>query len=335
MFVCDKELFSVNDLTSAIRKLSRREGTHVETWVSVALAFILTIVGCVIFWRMQAALNGISSELGAVTFKRLKTLLAGALLPFLALSAGCFLILVVTVLATRWTRMRLEREQREKQVSDLVLRLIGQSQDENLERISSWLHDEIGHELVLQKMEIEYLLQKRHLEETDGGRLMRQLDGMIASSRNMASMIYPLSLFQFGLKVALLGLIENFQAVSRIPIEHDICDLDSGWSSEVSLLVFRIVQEALTNVGKHANASHVRIKMVCAGNMLQGSVCNDGRSREKDEADKRKGIGIMVLSERAKRLGGGVTIGQSTEGDYCLSFEFPFPATPPQSPSAL
>lgn len=312
-----------DELAKSIRDLGTQSGTHFETWVSVALAFILTVVGCVIFWRMQSALKDICSELGESTFSRLQALLSGALLPFLALSAGCFLILVVTVLAMRWTRLRLECERRQKKVSDLVTRLIGQYQDEHLSRISAWLHDEVGHGLVLQKMDIEYLLQKGCLQSADGRRLIRQIKELIGSTRNMAGMIYPHTLSQFGLASALSNLVENFSQVTHIAVEQKIGTVDGHGSDEISMLIFRIVQEALTNVAKHAKAENARVEVECVEGLLKGSVCNDGVPFVPLDGNQRCGIGIMVLSERAKRLGGQVTVGVGDGWSYCLSFSFP------------
>ncbi len=311
-----------DELAESIRKVGRGPGTHLETWVSIGLAFTLTVVGCVIFWRTQAVLKEAGTELGPVATSRLQTLLEGALLPFLALSAGSFLILVVTVLAMRWTRLRLEREQRQAQVSDLVMRLVGQYQDEHLCRISSWLHDGIGHGLVLQKMDVEYMMQKKQVSQADGLRVIEQLKGLIDETRNMASMIYPHTLFQFGLAAGLANLTENFRRMAHIPIEEEIGALDGCCSDEVAMLVFRIVQEALTNVAKHAQAAHVWVRVACDADGLSGSVSNDGLVPESGE-HRRKGIGLMVISERAKRLGGQVTV-ESCEGEpYRLLFAFP------------
>lgn len=310
-----------DDLATMIGRLSRQEGTHVETWVSIVLAFSLTVVGGGIFWRMQLALREISSEMGETTFSRLQALLSGALLPFLALSTGSFLILVVTVLAMRWTRLRLERERRQVQVADLVTRLISQYQDEYLSRIGSWLHDGIGHGLVLQKMEVEYLKKTGELSEEKGVRMIEQLKGLIEQTRSMAGMIYPHTLFQFGLASSLSNLIDNFVQMSHIPVEREIDVREGCCSDEISLLVFRIVQEALTNVVKHAKATHVRVEILSDGQGLRGSVSNDGVAMQ-EGGSGRRGIGLTVITERAKRLGGMVEVDSTGGRPYRLAFSF-------------
>ena len=312
-----------DELAESITKLGRRDGTHLETWISVGLAFTLTVVGCVIFWRTQFILAGVETELGASVSGRIRSLLSGSLLPFLALSAGSFLILVITVIAMRWTRMHLERERRQSHVSDLVMRLVGQYQDEHLGRISSWLHDGIGHGLVLQKMDVEYMLLKHMVGELDGRRLIEQLKGLIDETRNMASMIYPRTLFKFGLKAALTGLIDNFGRMSHIPVKGEIGEIDDCCSDEVGLLVFRIVQEALTNVAKHASATQVLVKVACGEAGLKGSVCNNGAEAKDDDQRRNGGIGLMVISERAKRLGGQLAIASGEGWAYRLAFSFP------------
>ncbi|GEM_PF-4656046 len=309
-----------HELATAIKALEKRKGTPVETWISIGLAFILTVVGGAIFWRTQVVVKGAAEELGETAAARLHALVSGSLLPFLALSAGCFLILVVTVLAMRWTRLHLERERRQTQLSDLVLRLLGQYQDENLGRISSWLHDGLGHGLVMQKLDIEYLLQKRLMGEDDGRRLIGHIKEMLDEARNMASMIYPHTLFQLGLQAALEGLIDNFCRVSHVEVEREIQGGDDCCSDEVALLAFRIVQEGLTNVAKHANASKVRVEAVCDGANICGRVCNNGPITP---TDGKPGIGLMVMTERAKRLGGSVSVKSDGLWPYQLVFGFP------------
>lgn len=309
------------ELTEAIRRLGQRDRLQLETWVSIGLAFTLMIVGSVIFWRLQVALQAASKELGPSVATRIQDLFSGTLFPFLALSVGSFLILVVTVLAMRWTRLRLEFERRRSMVSDLVMRLVGQYQDEYLGRISSWLHDGIGHGLVMQKMDIEYLKQKGLIAEADGARLIVQLKELIEQTRSMAGMIYPNTLFQFGFRAALITLIENFVRMSRHEVEQELGEIDGACSEEVAFLVFRIVQEALTNVAKHARATRIEVKVFCHDGRLIGSVSNDGLPY--DASVKPMGIGLMVISERTKRLGGEVTVGVGDRWPYQLSFAFP------------
>ena len=311
----------IDELAESIRKLGGKGGIHVETWISIGLAFTLMIVGCVIFWRLKVALQAASKEHGPTFAAQIESLSSGALFPFMALSVGCFLILVVTVLAMRWTRLRLEREQRQAHVSDLVMRLVGQYQDENLGRISSWLHDGIGHGLVMQKMEIEYLKQKALISESDGTRLIGQLKDLIEQTRSMAGMLYPNALFQFGFRAALATLMENFTRMSHHTVEQEVGEIDGVCSDEVALLVFRIVQEALTNVVKHANATRIRVEVLCREGHLVGCVSNDGKVF--DPTAKLTGIGLMVISERTKRLGGEVTVGIGNGWPYQVRFAFP------------
>lgn len=314
-------LLRTEDLLASIRELGQRDRVHVETWVSIGVACTLMVVGSVIFWRLKVVLEVAAKELGPAVKARVEDLFAGALLPFLALSGGCFLILVVTVLAMRWTRLNLEREQRQAQLSDLVMRLVGRYQDEHLSRISSWLHDGIGHGLVLQKMDVEYMLQKNLVSKEDGSRLTEQLKSLIGETRNMASVIYPYTLFQLGLAAALTNLIEDFRKMSHLPVELEVGAIDGCCSDEVALLGYRIVQEALTNVAKHARASWVSVKVFFDGEHFRGDVRNNGLSLESET--KQTGIGLMVISERAKRLGGKVEAGRDAGGAYQLSFAFP------------
>lgn len=305
-------------LAEAIRLLGRKSGPNIETWMSIGLALTLSVVGGVIFWRTKLVMKEVSIEFSD---GRLQALFTETLLPFLALSVGSFLILIVTVLTMRFMRLRLDNEKRQAQISDLVTRLIGQYHDEYFGRISSWLHDGVGHGLVMQKMDLEYMRKQGLLNDQDSVRLLGQLSDLIQQARSMASMIYPQHMFEFGIRSALDQLLENFEGMSHIVVVNEIENIDEFCYDELALLVYRIVQESLTNVAKHAHATRVRVRISCDGERLAGSIINNGKPYEKGV--HAAGIGLMVLTERAKRLGGEVLTSADVEWSYRLSFSFP------------
>jgi signal transduction histidine kinase len=142
----------------------------------------------------------------------------------------------------------------------------------------------------------------------------------------MASMIYPHTLFQFGLRAALSNLIENFVRMSHLSVEQKIGEIDAVCSDEVALPVYRIVQEALTNVTKHARATHVLVDIRCERDRLSGTVSNNGNSPGSETIKLSRGIGLMVINERIKRLGGELTLGAGEEWPCQLRFSFPVTA---------
>ena len=78
---------------------------------------------------------------------------------------------------------------------------------------------------------------------------------------------------------------------------------------EAATELFRIYQEMLTNVARHAHATHVEIRMRQANGSLELAVCDNGRGISVSDAERRTSLGILGMEERAKRIGGTLSIG--------------------------
>ncbi|MFD0669817.1 sensor histidine kinase [Ramlibacter sp. MAHUQ-53] len=191
-----------------------------------------------------------------------------------------------------------------------------QVREEERKRMSAEVHDELGQRLTVLRMGLALL--PRSMPGSDSLReettaLLAEIDQIMAQVRGLASRLRPAAL-DFGLASAIEGLVEEFRASLGIPIDwrHDLpagLPLDDATATGV----FRLVQEALTNVARHAGASHIEVQLHATPDRLALRVRDDGAGFDAASAARRRGFGLTGMRERATALGGQLHI-TSTPG---------------------
>ncbi len=140
-------------------------------------------------------------------------------------------------------------------------------------------------------------------------------DSAVHSLRRLGTSIHPRSLDLFGLAVTLKSHAAEIQRYTGIVCEFARGQEDFPLAAEAPAIVFRIFQEALSNVVRHAHATRVRIELSEAGGNLLLTVVDNGRGITEQELAKRPSLGLFAMRERAHLLGGQVSIvGQAGEG---------------------
>jgi PAS domain S-box-containing protein len=202
------------------------------------------------------------------------------------------------------------RESRER--LRLLTASIESGREEECKRIAREIHDELGQNLTAAKYEIASLrkaVPKDHPElERRLDALNRRLDSVTEDVRRIARNLRPPLLDHFGLEAALECLAGDFQERTGIQ-----CECQLGGSSEpieepTATSVFRICQEALTNVARHSNASLVELTLCHDGKNLLVQIKDDGRGITTEELHKPT-LGLLGMEERARRVGGQLQIG--------------------------
>jgi PAS domain S-box-containing protein len=183
-------------------------------------------------------------------------------------------------------------------------------------RIARELHDELAQSLTALKMDTIWLRDNLRTDPAAAiGKLsamLAMLDAAVASTRRIAADLRPLVLDDLGLAAAIEWLAQGFTQRTGVPCELDVdddLDLPEPWATGV----FRIIQESLANVGKHAQARHVRVHAVLEGGFLAVSVTDDGVGFDTASARKPQSLGLVGLRERAHLLQGDLAI-SSTPG---------------------
>lgn len=183
-------------------------------------------------------------------------------------------------------------------------------------RIARELHDELGQMLTALKLNASAIADDLQPDQTGLARRaqdMKQLiDTTVRSVRRIAADLRPVMLDNLGLAPTLEWLTQDFEKRSGIVVELTMPDEDLGASGDAATAVFRIVQEALTNVARHAQASRVRVDILRKAGNVCVSVADNGKGFNEDGARTRS-FGVLGMRERAYVLGGSFAI-DSTPG---------------------
>ncbi|WP_296356935.1 PAS domain-containing sensor histidine kinase [Ramlibacter sp.] len=186
----------------------------------------------------------------------------------------------------------------------------GGVREQEKSRIARELHDELAQQLTALKMDTMWLRGNLGQREQALARLegmLAMLDASVAATRRIAADLRPLVLDDLGLGAAVEWLAQNFTQRHGIP-----CDLDVNEDLELrepyATAVFRIVQESLANVAKHAHARRARVRVARMGDEMVVSVQDDGVGFRLDDPRKPQSLGLVGLRERAHLLKGTVGV---------------------------
>ena len=191
------------------------------------------------------------------------------------------------------------------------LRRVIEGQESERRRLARELHDETGQALT------SVLLGLKAVERADDvPAALAQLRELVVATlqdvRRLAVELRPKALDDFGLVAALERLVETFVEATGIAVDFESQLGDERLSSEVETTLYRIVQESLTNVAKHAGAHRVSILLVRRATTATALVEDDGHGFD-DEDELRGGMGLAGMRERIALLDGRLTI-ESTRG---------------------
>jgi PAS domain S-box-containing protein len=189
-------------------------------------------------------------------------------------------------------------------------------QERERRRISMELHDEVGQSLTVLKLQIRSIKNKLNNSQTDLKEdcveVLKYVDKTIENVRRFSRDFGSSILEDMGLCAALRWLAEDFEKHSNINISFDIEKIDNLFPRESQIIIYRIFQEAITNIDKHAHADHLSIVIMKKKNNVSFQIVDDGKGFEKKQIDTRGsdviGLGLTAMDERAKMLGGTLRI---------------------------
>ena len=244
------------------------------------------------------------------------------------------LLVGLAVAITVVMRLRvLERrsEDAERQMRELSQQLVN-AQEEERKHLSRELHDHVAQVLTGLRMELG------RVERTTSGvgpgiaECKRLVDDLFQTVRNLALGLRPSMLDDFGLRAALEWLARDFMSRSAIKVDLAMDEDVESLPDKHRTCVYRVVQEAMTNVVRHAHATHIRVAVAAAGGQLRVTIADDGVGIE--PARRGAGLGLRGIEERAKELGGSMTIGREGKHGAVVSVVFPLPMRIEEAPLA-
>ena len=186
------------------------------------------------------------------------------------------------------------------------------TREQEKSRIARELHDELGQLLTMLQMDVAWCKEK---QPTGNAAFAAKLDRMeallkstIAATRRIASDLRPLMLDDLGLVPSIEWLVENFSQRTGIACALTVADRELQLPKAHATAIFRIVQESLTNIAKHAQAAHADITIEHEPNALVVRIEDDGVGFSPQAPRKPQSFGLFGLRERASLMGGEVTI---------------------------
>jgi PAS domain S-box-containing protein len=218
-----------------------------------------------------------------------------------------------------------ERRRNEEDLRELNLQLRKLSEslqtvrEEERSRISRELHDELGQQLTGLKLEFSWLsnrmLEGREVAREEINGMRKSLDTALASVRRISTELRPLILDDLGFTEAVTWQVEEFGKRTGIETTLDLIYAPHVRNDAVASGLFRIVQESLTNVTRHAQATRVGVCIVSEHDNLVLTVQDNGKGMS-DARRRGDGIGLVSMRERAIALGATFTI-HSSPGEGC------------------
>jgi signal transduction histidine kinase len=212
----------------------------------------------------------------------------------------------------------------EQQMRQLSQQLVA-TQEEERRKLSRELHDHVGQMLTALRMELGRIDRLRAATDQRLGAAVvesRQLvDNMVHTVRDLALGLRPSMLDDFGLQPALEWQARDFTRRSNVPVRLEVSGNLNALSDQHRTCIYRIVQEALTNCVRHANATQIRVAVHAENDGLDVSVSDDGVGL--DSSRRARGFGLRGIEERVRELGGTVTIHSVSGQGATLAIRLP------------
>lgn len=247
---------------------------------------------------------------------------------WIALAGLAVGVTIATTCALVLTAFRTRLARREHDLRALSASLMS-AQEEERRRLSRELHDEFGQSLTAVASYL-WLIERQVPESLDGVRTRATearhiISRTMAEMRELSQLLCPPVLGLYGLVPSLETLCRDFGERHDIATTFAASDLPERLPPSVETAVYRITQEALTNVARHAHADRVRVTLAAAAGQVSLAVRDDGVGIP--AIRQPRGIGLTGIGERVRALGGSVAI-QSSHGTHLL-VSIPLPGVMP------
>ncbi|MDP4175969.1 MAG: sensor histidine kinase [Bacteroidota bacterium] len=197
-------------------------------------------------------------------------------------------------------------------------------EDERL-RISRELHDDIGQKMVLLKLNLQKDITT--LTGNDDSDVYQRnaylIEGISKDIKSIAYSLRPSTLEEIGLYHSLIKLMDIVGLQSSVKGTLDFINIDKRLDTGLEVTIFRIVQEAISNIVKYSNAMEYNVQLIKKKENLCLMISDEGKGFEINKIAKNKGMGIRNMRERAEIHGGKFKISSSLEEGTVVMINFP------------
>lgn len=231
-------------------------------------------------------------------------------------------------------RRRLDELERSHAASALVQ----QARENEQRRIARELHDDLGQRLVALKMALAHhqtelartLPEPRQANLTGLAEITSQIDSLTLSTRRIAADLRPSMLDDFGLQAALEWLAHDFQGRYGVAVRCELNAHALELGDFATTALFRVAQEALTNVARHAGARNVAIHLSNDGRRCCLRIHDDGIGFDPGTAVRPDAFGLLGMRERMVQLGGSLSVESWPGAGVTILAELHLPVEPDQ-----
>jgi PAS domain S-box-containing protein len=229
-----------------------------------------------------------------------------------------------TILGLRGTVQDItERKRAEEVLSSVNGRLI-EAQEAERARIARDLHDDIGQRLALLAVglaHVKALLPDSPAEAPASlDALQKQTAEIIADVQALSHELHPPRLLHLGVLAAMRGFCEELARQESVGIDFHSEEVPENVAPDVSLCLFRVLQEAMHNALRHSQVRNFRVRLRGTGDSVDLTVRDDGVGFDVDAANRGRGLGLTSMKERLKLVGGELSIeSHATEGTTVLA----------------
>jgi two-component system CheB/CheR fusion protein len=173
------------------------------------------------------------------------------------------------------------------------------------------LHDDLGQKLAVLDVEMDHVLRDIGADPEQAHLRISSLKERLASLANdvrvISHRLHPSVLEDLGLAAALKALVDEFGRREKMPATFRRRNVPDKLPSEVAAALYRIAQEALRNIAKHAGHTHVKVMLDTTGRDVRLTVRDSGEGFDQNEIQE-PGLGLISMQERAKLIGGELSI---------------------------
>ena len=217
-----------------------------------------------------------------------------------------------------------------QEIHDLAL-TASSAREQEKSRIARELHDELGQALTALKIDVSWLREHLGNPQPEVAQKLASmqvlLDGTVAAARRISSDLRPLMLDDLGLLAACDWLVHNFSNRTGVACELVIGSGDLDLPDPHATAIFRVLQESLTNVAKHSDATQVEVTLERDSSSILLTVQDNGRGFSTGDPRKPGSYGLVGLRERAILLGGEVEIESTPGRGTRIEMRLPAPET--------
>jgi signal transduction histidine kinase len=252
--------------------------------------------------------------------KSLIVMLTSGLL--LAVGSALYILRLERQARVRYAELALHRSE----LQQLSARLLD-AQEAERRSISRELHDEVGQSLGLLLMEVGRLSNQLASSDEKSRELLEHIktlaERIVQTVRNMALLLRPSMLDDLGLVPAVEWYARELSRHGGMEVKVQAENVSEDLTDEVKVCVYRVIQEALNNAQRHAQAKNVLVELKESNGAIHLKISDDGSGFD---AKRTRGMGLLGMEERVKRLGGTITIDSQANAGTTIHVELPLPA---------